>query len=902
MISKRIKTRKDGKSSASDALSYGEGLKVNRETGELLDKSHRTRIGNFGLVDDGVCAGRDVAEMAEIINLAAIEMQANCDQNTKVGADKKLAHFVVSFNQDKPSEAVLRDTEDSMLAAMDLDKNHFVTFLHNDNGYWHLHIFASRIEKANPHRGNSLWHDQINRDKVCREVEARHGLQPDNGMHQVNELGQIVEIPRAERQSKRDAKPAGISDRAKTTEIYSGEASFQAWVNEIRIGDRLKHAKSWKDLHAAAAAYGCEVKEKGAGFVICPTGQKGGIQLSKLGLNKLPAKFGAFQKAEPGHQVEPEKKYEPGPSLEKGKSHYSLWKEAKGAFKSTRTDRINAQRDSHALTRQGLRSRHKAELTQIRATTPGQSKFAAVSIAKMQHTVEQTALKEQFAQERQALHRELASAGPGNTFRDFLVIEAKKGDNIALGLARKYGVDASTDVLKIHEADQLKIVAAIRGKEYRPAPRMNFTHQVERNGTVVYDFGQGRKLTDSAIARQVQLNDAAAHSPEAIAMALTFATTKFGNTLTLSGSPEFQRLAVETAVLKHLGIKFADPALEAYRAKFAAEQKPIRRSGLMPDLSHLTPHQIAQGVTHVLTNALDRGRPPEHIIARNTRDAAARARFADDITRSEERAAALATERSSSVHELPAGRVDGAGQDSGVLLQDALHDGLGNLQAGQDQDVRRAGASERGSGGDRNAGADADSRAIRRGNTVVRVAGEIDNTKEKQIRTTSGVPVIPSNNAPVPAPEAQQQPKTQAVDYDPGTDYDGDDEHYRAIDNLADIHQQIDAAKAAADPRSLLARSTTAEADHDAPASGVVVASNEEFVAVQERDKVRLYRTVELAKQLVYDGIDTGHGRFAPGNELTRKSGKDGMRTLLSEEREDKQAKAKRGRNTGQGL
>lgn len=127
-------------------------------------------------------------------------------------------------------------------------------------------------------------------------------------------------------------------------------------------------------------------------------------------------------------------------------------------------------------------------------------------------------------------------------------------------------------------------------------------------------------------------------------------------------------------------------------------------------------------------------------------------------------------------------------------------------------------------------------------------------------------------------------------------------EELPAIDNLADIHKQIDAAKAAADPRSMLAHSTTTEADYDDPASGVVVASNEAFVAVQERDKVKLYRTLELTKQLKYDGTDTGHGRFAPGNEIERKNGKDGMRTLLSEEREDKQTEAKRVRDTGHGL
>ena len=580
MISKRINSRKDGKSSAVAALRYGEGLVPDRETGEFLDKSHRTRFGNFGLVDDGVYADRTTEEMSELISLAGLEMQDVCDLNTRVGADKKLAHFVVSFNQDRPSEAVLRDTEDSMLAAMKLDKNHFATFLHNDNGYWHLHIFSSRIEKEKPHRGNALWQDKTIRDKVCREVELRHKLHRDNGMHKVDEQGQLVEIPRDERRATRDAKPVGISDRAKTIEIYSGEKSFQTWCNEIRIGDRLKHAKNWQDMHVAAAAYSCEVKPKGAGFIICPTGQQGGIQLSKVGLKNLPAKFGAFEAAKPGHHAQLETTYAPSSTTTKAASHYDQWRKAKDTFKPLKTQQINVQRESHKQIRATLRAQHKAELENIRAGKKGQERFAAVSIAKMQHTVALAALADQLGRERQILRRQLAGDGPGNTFRDYLVKEAAKGDNIALGLARKYGVDEGTDVLRKREVEQLKIVALITGREYRPAFRLNFTHHIERNGSVVFSLGFGRTITDSAISRQLQLNSAAANSPEAIATALSFATTRFGNTLTLTGSQEFQRLAVETAVLKGLGIKFADPALEAYREKFAAEQQ--RKSFIQP--------------------------------------------------------------------------------------------------------------------------------------------------------------------------------------------------------------------------------------------------------------------------------------------------------------------------------
>jgi len=569
VITKRIKGRKDGKSSCADALKYGEGLTPDRDTGEFLDKSHRTRLGNFGLVDDGVYIDQQ-DEMAELLKLAAIEMQATIDMNTRVGADKKMAHFVVSFNQDKPSEAVLRDTEDSMLSAMKLDNNHFATFLHNDNGYWHLHIFSSRIEKNKPHRGNALWQDKTIRDKVCREIEIRHGLQRDNGMHEIKEDNVIVEIPLATRIANREAKPAAITDKARTTEKYSGEKSFQTWCAEIRIGDRLKHAKSWQDLHAAAAAYGCDVKPKGAGFVICPVGEKGGIQLSKVGLKNLPSKYGAFQAANNEAKVLPEATYKPSPTNVKAASHYDRWREAKKNFKPIYTEEINKQREANKTFRLDLRAQQKAELEKIRASKTGDARFAAISVAKMRHIKEHEAIADRFALERQAFRSQLSDEGPGNTFRDYLVIEARKGDNVALELARKYGSDESTDVLRQREANKLKIVASVTGLQYMPAQRMPFKHHVTFSGSVVFDLGMGRTLTDSSMSKRIQLNSFAADSPEAITTALRFATSKFGTTLTLTGSQEFQRRAIEISVHQKLNITFQDPAMEAYKQELLA--------------------------------------------------------------------------------------------------------------------------------------------------------------------------------------------------------------------------------------------------------------------------------------------------------------------------------------------
>lgn len=610
MISKRIKGRKDGKSSAGDALRYGEGLKagLDRETGEVLDKSHRTRFGNFGLVDDAVHVGRDVSDMAELIDLAAIEMQANCDRNTRVGVDKKLAHFVVSYNQEQPTEAVLRDTEDSMLAALGLDNNHFVTFLHNDNGYWHLHIFASCIEKSRPYRGNPLWQDMRKRDKVCREIEMRHGLSRDNGLHEIDAQGRIIEVSAAARKAKREAMPK-VSDRAQTVERYSGEKSFQTWCNEIRIGDRLKHAKSWQDLHAAAAAYNCEIKQKGAGFVLCPVGEKGGVSLSSVGLKNLPAKFGAFQSAQPGFAIDTIATYTPAPTKPAGLL-YQAWKTARSEFRGIKTDALNELRTTHATARATLRKVQRDELAAIRATITGQERAVAVSVTKLKHAVALTELAADHAAERKQVRNQLADSGPGATFRDYLAKQAKAGNDAALALARDYGAADASDVLRWCEAERLKVVASARGLHDRPAPRLNFSHRIERSGTVVFDLGRGRQVIDSAIAKQIQLNAAAALDPTAVETSLRFAIAKFGNKLALTGPAEFQKLSVEIAVQKGLGIRFLDPALDAYREKLEAERKTPKFT--QPGKTQTTEKKHAHHEPHYRSQ-LSRQIPPAHL-------------------------------------------------------------------------------------------------------------------------------------------------------------------------------------------------------------------------------------------------------------------------------------------------
>lgn len=99
----------------------------------------------------------------------------------------------------------------------------------------------------------------------------------------------------------------------------------------------------------------------------------------------------------------------------------------------------------------------------------------------------------------------------------------------------------------------------------------------------------------------------------------------------------------------------------------------------VPDLSHLTHKQIAKGVNHVLGRSLDNGIPPNPY----------------NILYAEQDSRIPPAQRRGSLHELSSSGLDSRGfageTDGEMLLQDTLHDRLGNNQTGQDQDLRRTG-------------------------------------------------------------------------------------------------------------------------------------------------------------------------------------------------------------------
>ena len=457
--------------------------------------------------------------------------------------------------------------------------------------------------------------------------------------------------------ARRESKPTKISDRAQNFEIHTGEKSFYTWCIEIRIGDRLKHSESWEELHSAAASYNCEVKVKSGGFVICPIGEKGAIQFSKIGLKNIVQKLGPFQASSIQDSKGSEFKFTAQPQIAEAEGSFTVWQAKKLVHKNALAE---------------LRMAYVQELADIKQNQLGIDKKNQIAILKMNKAVAMAELKNQY---------------PGRNFRDYLVIEANKGNDNALDHSRRYGISQATNVLRKHEAVQLKSIASISGKLNLKSSRLPFTHHVERNGTIIFNFGNGQIITDSAIFRQVQLNQAAAISSQAVETALIYSTSRFGSILTLSGSSEFKQLAVRTAVLKNLNIQFTDPALQAYQNEFA---KTIRQNNV--GIRH------SKAVPIATQPANQEGNNHDKYQGSNIDSNSDQNLSANNFTGANENAGRITTNNRTGLHELSNGELVSERDHSELLLQGDVQGDVGNRKKGR-TDLRVPGTTQSGAVG-----------------------------------------------------------------------------------------------------------------------------------------------------------------------------------------------------------
>ena len=267
----------------------------------------------------------------------------------------------------------------------------------------------------------------------------------------------------------------------------------------------------------------------------------------------------------------------------------SLWFEFKAAQladKPAIAARLQAFDAETGALRNALAVRLKQDHTKALTGLSGASRKATQSLQKLAVAT----AKAEFNDERRARRKTIRPL-QAQAWRLFLHALAQAGHEEALAVLRKLD-----DTARAAPAQSITGTIHLDDEEEKKRRRAQKTDSALVLKALMYVIAINGDITYSRHGQAV-LRDEGRHlavldpnDKEAIEAALLLGREKFGATLTLTGSAEFQQRVVAVAVAKGIPVKFVDPQLEALRLRFvdemhqarAIQHPPVQREGLAP--------------------------------------------------------------------------------------------------------------------------------------------------------------------------------------------------------------------------------------------------------------------------------------------------------------------------------
>ena len=547
MIAKRIPMNSAKKSSFAGLVKYITSSQgINERVGEV-------RVSN--------CQSDEISwAVHEVLHTQKI--------NTRAEGDKTY-HLLISLAPgEQPSSEVLRNIEERVCSALGYEEHQRVSAVHNDTDCLHIHIAINKIHPER-HTLHEPYRDFKTLGDMCARLEIEHGLQ------QVNH-----------------GRNKSVSEgRANDMEQHAGIESLITWVRRECL-EQVQGAKTWQELHQALRENGLELREQGNGLVITDQGGtmvKASTVARDLSKGKLEERLGAFEHQQKkargtqkqgkplprkpgigrvGHrpppasknqlrglaslqaiQIDSGKRYEKNPIKHKLDTTelYARFRDEQSAVRHTRAKELESARSR----RDGALADAKRAADLKRASI---KLMVAPGVAKK---VLYASTRKTFIEQVSATRAEHLKAveninvtRKARQWADWLQAKAKEGNQDALkALRARAGVGGL----------QGDAVAAKGRPQPSHADKPEQDH-ITKEGTVIYRAGASAIRDDGS-----KLQISRGTTFDGIETALRMAVVRYGEQITVTGSAQFKELVAQTAALRKLPIKFADPAMEQRR-------------------------------------------------------------------------------------------------------------------------------------------------------------------------------------------------------------------------------------------------------------------------------------------------------------------------------------------------
>lgn len=508
---------------------------VNAKSG--IDPLSWERLGAY--ITDANHEGEKVA-WARVMNCASDdpgwavgEITTTQARNVRARASKSY-HLVVSFPEgERPSREVMKDIEDRLCEAIGFAEHQRISAVHHNTDNWHLHVAISTVHPTS-FKNIAPFQDHFRLQEACAELERKHGL--------------TIEPHTLDPQQARERKPRG---KAADFEAIHGHPSFTTWVTQRKAP--LLAARSWHELHAAAAELGLKMKQRGAGLVI-GSRQDGRLHVKAsnvdraLSLATLEKALGPFQP--PGQETDAKVAQDRYSRPRRAGELWQAFEAARDAALATRKAETAMLRDRHLKHAADLAGFYASRRRRERLLSRGSARRTGLTTIYEQ---EQTARAERVEREKRE-RRELRERTPIPNWQTWLEAEAGRGNEAALKALRTRQQRASQI--------EAQVIAAENEAEARHIVHQHLKPAIRRDGRVIYRVDDGGLVSDEAAHIRVTTATAAAN-----VLALTLALDRFnGQPLVVRGTREFQQQVAELARAKRLGVRFADPELERVRS------------------------------------------------------------------------------------------------------------------------------------------------------------------------------------------------------------------------------------------------------------------------------------------------------------------------------------------------
>ncbi len=530
MIAKHVPMRSLGKSDFADLAKY---------ITDAQSKDHR-----LGLVSVTNCEAHSVRD-------AITEVLATQHTNTRAKGDKTY-HLIVSFRAgENPDADTLKAIEERICQGLGFGEHQRISAVHNDTDNLHIHIAINKIHPTR-HTMHEPYYPHLALGELCATLERDYGLEVDN--HQAHQRG--------------------AASRAADMERHAGVESLVGWIKRECL-DEIRAASTWTELHQVMRDNGLEITPRGNGLVIRAddgTMVKPSTLARDLSKPALEKRLGAFEASpEQVERKQAKRKYQKKPVRSRTDTTelYARYKDEQKNLTAARAEALAAAKRRKDRAVADAKKKAATKRAAIKLAGGGRvSKKLLYSQTSATLRAELDGIHKEYAKERERLYQGFQR----RQWADWLKQEATQGNSEALA------------ALRAREAAQgLKGNTLTAQGKAKPG-RAPVIDNITKKGTIIYRAGQSAVRDDGD---RLQVSTGADRA--GVLEALKLAAERYGDRITVNGTPEFKAQAIRAAVDGKLAIMFADPALEKRRQALLQDNFSATRKPGVPDVGKVPP-------------------------------------------------------------------------------------------------------------------------------------------------------------------------------------------------------------------------------------------------------------------------------------------------------------------------